>query len=1183
VGQRSYLAVSAVNLGPADSLAWDVKSGLNTVIAFDQMDKANAAVTALAPGTATVTATLAATGQEVNFSVTVQKEGVVNEGLPCYLTTGNNVVVLSAGGEEAVTVVPVNLSESQWNDLTWTASDPALVDVYANGPQATVRSKGGGGNAVITVSHPLSSNTLEIRVHIGDEYVYRNTDLAYIAASADTLLLRAGDGDYLFQVVLAHTELPDLATSGFTFTTGNTAIAAVSFTSAANTCFITPRSPGQTLLTVSHPEAAYDKEVLLIVDRAETDTGAIPYLTTPHNVITVLSGGYATASVNLVNAVAFDPASWAWQSHDTRTAVVVANNGNTAMLQGDNPGTTFITVSNKEAPYPIRLIVICLDSEAVQAKPWIKTDTNVANIREGSSLTITAEMAGGSEADASGFIWSVSDPSLVLLTGSGGAVRARGLKTGLAYITVRNSRYPDSYTKTILVLVEDAAAEGCYITVNTRIVKIKPGAKEAVTVRAALAGGEVLDAENFIWWADDYNSIRVTSITDTARIEPTGVAGATMLHVKHPKAKETADIVVMVSAVDAFGFETGSKTVSRGGIAFIPLLTPPSTEKTRVEYTSMNPSLCAVTGSGAVAMIAGLADGHTVITATLKSDAGIIAVSELAVIVTPVAENAVTITTKSTVLNMALGESRAVEAALQGAGITPQDEYDLSWRSSDSGIVDILATEQNVTKGNSAYITAKGAGEAVITVSHPKSHTELQLWVLIPPQNQVSITLDQTWLELYKDDGAVSVTATLVNGTASDYNSIIWTAPKVGGQVIISVSKATGKTCNLVPRNVGNTTLRAQLPNGVYADCIVSVSSAAEIIPETQALHVNPGYSQTIRYKTNPVSAQVSWIAQSNTAADAADYFTFQVNEAAKTITVTGIKLGSGMLNGYFVGTSGGTTTRIQVYVEYTYEFTLKTSGVITKEPRNGTTIAIPFTVFPPDLEIGATVSDTTKLEVASISCNAVTGEGEVVVTALGEKNGLSVTLSATNPQDRNNTPILRTQYINLRYENLTITPVFDLEAGAFSYYDERTNTLYLGDGEEALFHLDILEENAELENLQVFWQSVSGAEEDNREVKDGGYISLSKENGVSDSGEPLWRIGHKMDHISQDLFYLISRDLFYSVFAQTYTYTEVIDPPTESNPNGGSHIEVTTTPAENTTYSAAQNQGITRWWVDVH
>jgi hypothetical protein len=582
-------------------------------------------------------------------------------------------------------------------------------------------------------------------------------------------------------------------------------------------------------------------------------------------------------------------------------------------------------------------------------------------------------------------------------------------------------------------------------------------------------------------------------------------------------------------------------------------------------------------------MIAGIADGHATVTATLKAGTAVVAVAEMAVIVSPVAENQIRITTKSTVLNMEIGAGLTVEAALQGAGLSPTDGYDIAWKSSDSNTVGLLSTEQNITRGNSAYITAKSAGEAVLTLTHPKCEDTLEIWVLIPQRNEVSITLDRTYLELYKDDGAVAVTATLAGGSPADYASITWTAPKVSGQVIVSVSKATGKTCNIVPRNVGNTTLRAQLPNGKYADCIVSVSSAAEIAPETLAVHVNPGYTQTLSYKTNPEAAQVSWIAQSNSAADASEYFTFQVNEAAKTISVTGVKLGNGVLNGFFVGTSGGTTTRIQVYVEYTYEFELKTSGIITKEPRNGNTITIPFRVFPTDLEITARVSDPGKLEVKSVSLNTLTGEGAVVLTPLGEKKGLSVTLHAVNPKDPVNTPIIRTQYLDLRYEHLTITPVFDFDAGSFSYYDAKTNTLYLGDGEQSLFHLNILEENAELENLQVFWQSVNGSAADNKEVKNGGHISLAKESGASDSGEPLWRIGHNLDHLSTSPFFLISKDLYYTVFAQKYTYITVTDPPTEGRPFGGSHVERTTSVTENTTYSAAQGQGITGWWVDVH
>jgi hypothetical protein len=40
--------------------------------------------------------------------------------------------------------------------------------------------------------------------------------------------------------------------------------------------------------------------------------------------------------------------------------------------------------------------------------------------------------------------------------------------------------------------------------------------------------------------------------------------------------------------------------------------------------------------------------------------------------------------------------------------------------------------------------------------------------------------MDRAYLELYNDEGAVALTATLVNGSSADYAAIIWTTPKVG-------------------------------------------------------------------------------------------------------------------------------------------------------------------------------------------------------------------------------------------------------------------------------------------------------------------------------------------------------------------------------------------------------------------
>jgi hypothetical protein len=1181
IGQTAYLAVQTVNLSPTDTLSWTVTAGEDR-IALNQLDKSNATVTALAPGPAAVSVALAGTAEELTFSIAVKPEGVINENAPRYLTTGHNVVTLNAGESAEISVTPVNISERGYADLLWSTADGNLIELIPNGAAATVRARAASGRAALTVSHPLAANTLELFVHLGNQYEYKNADVAYITTPADTLTLRAGATDTLFQAALAHTESPQLDTTGFSFTIADSTIASISWSSVSNTCFISPRTPGRTILTVTHPNAAYPKEILVLVDRPEGDQGSVPYITTTANVITVASGAYTAAAVSLAGAAA-ETGTWQWTASDTRIAQVITNSGPTAMIRGESPGTALITVSHSSSPHPLRLILICLDAALIQLKPRIQTDRSIVTLAAASSTTLHADMIGGGGAEETAFFsWSVSDPAVALLSGAGASAHLRGMKAGTAVVTVRSTRYPDSYSKTILVIVEDTAEEGCSITVNQQIVKLRPEASEGATVKAALKGGTALDPEQFIWWADDYHVIALSSLTDTARIEPTGVSGMTTVHVKHPKAPQTVDIVVIVSAFDTFAFNHGSKTITRGTIAFIPLRVPVTAEQTRVEYSSANTNVCAITGSAAVAMLAGVGEGATTVTAALVSASGVIATTDLAVMVTTAAQDPLSITTDSTVINMELGKSLTLDAALAGRGLSPVDDYDITWSSSDPHIASLLATEHQSTKGTSAYLTAKNPGEAVITLSHPKAATDLHLWIRIPPQNEASLTLDQTYVECFKDEGAVVITATLVNASPADYNTIIWTAPKAGGQVIVSISKAQGKTCNIVPRNVGRTTLRAQLPNGAYADCIISVNSAAEIRLETQAVHVNPGYTETVRYSTNPESVPVSWIAQSTTAADPETYFTFVVNEAAKTIAITGIAQGGGSLNGYFVSSSGGSTTRLQVYVEYTYQFALETSGVITREPRHGTTIAIPFTVYPPDLEVTAAVSDSRKLEVQSLSRNSSSGKGEVIVSALGEKNGLFVTLTAQNPRDPLSPPLIRTQYINLRYTHLTLTPVFDMDAGAFSRYDPATNTLYLGDGEQALFHLTLDEENAELEDIRVFWQSVNGALPDNKELANGGFITLAQEPANPDSSTSLWRISHTHDYISASPFYLISKDLYYSVYAERTAYIEVFDPPTEENPQGGYHEEAIITVTENTSYEASNREGITGWFVEV-
>jgi hypothetical protein len=1123
-GETLDIAVTGHNIEDSDPILWNVIG--QSPVSLAQVSRTRVTVTALNPGVATVTATLTAAAQTVSFYITVKSPFSDSQTPPSYFTTSQNVVLLDPGEEKLVFITPVNIPEAFYDSVSWSNSDPSVLEVIPNGANALFRSTGQAGKAVVTVSSPRSENSLEIYAHVGDRYEYKNPDYPYISTPHDTLILTMGAEDAMLQAVLAHTSSAELETSGFAFSIADASVASVF--SSGNTAFITPVSPGNTRLTVTNPRALYSKEVLIIVEKEGGNAAPSPYITTAANVVTVLSGETVPATVSLENYSGYD-SYWIWQSENPQTAGIVTDNGTTAVIRGYMPGTTYVTVTNTKAAYPLRLIVICVDAAAAREDPWIKTTANILTVRVNSSSPVSAEMIGGDAGDNNRFTWSLADAATALVSGNGQSVIVRGLKAGVTTLSVRNTAYPASYVKTVLLIVEKESTSGCYITVSNSIIRLRPDSLNGAAIRAGLSGGTVTDPQDFIWWADDYKLIALTSITDTAQVQPLGASGVTYVHVKHPKAAETADILVTVGTFDEFSFSLPSKNVSSGQICFVPLQTPPVSGKPSVAYRSLNETVCTVTGSASVAMIAGAAPGQTTLVAELSNASGLIATAELAVIVSGRDAAAPRLTTLSSIVTLNDGQSKTLQAALQGAGIQPEDKYNISWESSDPSLVSLFSSGAEVVKGENAYITAhnaaKSAREAVLTVSHPKCETALSIWVVIPGAADISMTLDQTYIEMYKDDGTVTVTATLANAAANDYNNISWTAPKSGGATIISITKAKGKTCNLVPRTAGQTTLRAQLPNGVYADCIVVVKTSAQLRLSANAVHVNPGFSETLSYTVVPENAFVNWLSQFNSQTAA---FDFSVDEYNKTLTVTGKEIGTGAVTGYFADSSGGATTTLQVYVEYTYELFLDGPAAVNAEPR-GQVIKVPFEVYPRSVTVEAFSANTDKLEIRSVSHNKTTGKGEIEVVPLGEGYNVMLTVKASNPDDLPRGVVTRTKYFNLYYEEVTFSLDMNYQAGAFTRFNPgegEHGRLYLGDGETRTFSVRLLEENAEIDNLAVSWIPSGGS----RHVT--ALTSLTRD----PVGSPdIWRISHGEDAVQK--FYTVAWHLFMTTYGNLVTY----------------------------------------------
>ena len=1105
--------LSGIGFSESEKIVWKAKNtdivivnDVNTVFS-DGTFKSVAVIKGLKAGTSEVTATVEGFDESVTFYIEVKQVGIIDEDKPCYLSTSQNVVTLNLSSTEDISVQPYNIQEDEYTKIVWKNNNPELFSISSNGKSATITPVA-EGSGTITVSHPLSKNELTINVHIGNEYVYKNTDVAYISTESDTLLIKTDSKDVMFYAVLAHTESELTETNGFNFSSEDESVFTVNYNANNNYCIITPKKAGQAILKISHDKAEFSKEVVVIIEKSLDELADIPYLSTSQNVVSVIQGEYTTVSASLSNSTDYDASKWKWTSQNGSISDVITNNGTTAMISGVTPGTTKLVVSHSSCVNQLEIIVICLDSNVVSANPYIQTDTNIINIKTGGSKTISSQMVGGTQADLSAFLYTVSDSSIAFINGTGSACYIKGLKSGCTYITVRNANYPNAYAKTVLVRIEDTTDEDCYIKVPESIIKLSPKDTDGKQITATLANGDALDAQDFVWWADDYSIVSLTSVTDTVAIVPTGVSGTTYVHVKHPKVLDDLDILVICSEYDEFSFPSTSTTVLEKSISFLNMQVPVSGSDTWIEYESSNSDVCVATGSNKVCMIAGVKKGTAKIKATLKNASGTIADSELAVIIEEKSEDLNTISIDSSIINMNVGESQTLETVLSGDSITSTDVYNIKWSvdevNGESGVISLLATEQNETKGKNAYITAKKAGTAVLNIEHPKCRYPLTVYIIVPEKEVSTVTLSQTYIEMYKSDGSVSVTAKVLNGTSDDESNITWTAPKVGGLNIVSISKNTGKTCNIMPRNTGSTTLRAQLSNGNYADCVVTVLANAQIKLDTATLHVNPGYSETVNYTVTPESASITWQEMMNGSSSfgtVSDYFDFEVNTSAKTITVTGKEIGNGYLYGYFASDNGTGEAKLEIKCEYTYELEFENQGTSRTMPKNGTVEAYEFHVYPHDLQIEAK-SNCDYLEIVSYSLNEETGKGTVYVKPLTEGKGGSITLTATNPKDLVNTPIERTHYVNSYYDQLHIEPIFDIGERQFSSYSNLN--LELSDGESVNFYLKVQEENANVSNIKVTYSS-----KDNDSVDSGILTKSLKTKYASDNTEKI-----KQNHI---------------------------------------------------------------------
>lgn len=1005
------------------------------------------------------------------FNVTVYPENVnLDEVEPSvYFTTARNVIVIGeAGGTATASVTAIGLSSKEKGNIEWKSSDESVATVVGNGESAAVTAVK-DGQAVLTVSHPLSENTLKIYVKTGSEYVTEKSGLKYITANSDTIAITKDSDAFTLKAYLANGTNEENM-SGFSFEIEDESVAKFSAAYSSGTAYVKAAAAGQTEITISHEKSSLKKKVLVVVANTAEELSAFKFLTTSQNVVTLAEGGSKSISVSIANAAETVLDGYTWTTSNAAVAGISATTSSTAVIVGNGAGTAKVTVTNTACKYPLEIIVQVVDASAAASTPYIQATASVLELKVSDTFTtVTAELVGGRETDAIDFEWTSDDKSVIEAYGQNGVGKVRAVAAGLTYLHVFHPKAP--YDQLVLCICSVQTASECSISVSSgNIMSIKPDSGEQ-TITASLVNGSASDKYNFTWSLDVYDVVDMTYAANTAIITPLK-AGVAQLTIHHPKSPYDQTVVIKVQQYSDFAFGAKTKTVESGSTTYVSMEVPSSSVATTVVYEVDDPTVCTVQGTNAVCAITGKKAGATaVVHAKMMAGTTVYAETsvDLLVNVTAAAEESAYISGNSTIYTMDVGNSRTFSASLVGTDHPETDVYSLQWETGNPSVLSLAGATRNadgkyVVTGSSCYGTAKASGETTLTVSYKGIAINLVYHVIVAAEGEKDITLSKSYVSIEKNKSS-EVKAKIDGGETADYKAITWEADKTNGAEIVRIL-GSGQTVSVYGVSAGTTYLYATTSDGKTAKCQVVVTEAKTLSFVNSTVRVQPLHTRTVQYTMTPSDATLTWQIM-DASVEGKECFSItnlgltDSEKGTGQLQIEGIAETGGSVPVTFVNSYGKTAT-LNIKVAWEYDFSLTRTPKIDGKPEG--TYKIGYTVCPSN-SVFSGLDDWECASVAEVVTekNDERREGYFEITPKTETNssGETHTITAANPAVKNAT--VGAQSITLKFKYPKLTPIVSLASsnGNFSRYDEAANTLYLGDGETANFSVSIAEKNS--------------------------------------------------------------------------------------------------------------------------
>jgi uncharacterized protein YjdB len=368
--------------------------------------------------------------------------------------------------------------------------------------------------------------------------------------------------------------------------------------------------------------------------------------------------------------------------------------------------------------------------------------------------------------------WTSSKPGVATVSNTGLVRPAGGLNdSGTVTITVSSGGKSASATITI---VQDPVAT---IAVSPPSSTINANQTQQLTATLTDAGGTNLTGRPIAWSSSNPS---VATVSNTGLVSPTGLndTGTVTITATSGSAGGTATVTIgqdpvgsvsvapTSSTINATQTQQLTATVKDGGGAVL--------SGRAVTWTSSNPSVATVSGTGLVSPTGANDSGTVTITATTGGKSGTATVT---IAQDPVAN--VTVTPPSS--NISATQTQQLTATLTDASGATLTGRTVTWSSSNTGIATVsntgLVSPTGANDSGTVTITAtsgSASGTATVSIAQDPVATV----AVAPPSSSISATQTQQLAATLKDAGGTVITGRPVTWSSS--NTAVATVSNTG-------------------------------------------------------------------------------------------------------------------------------------------------------------------------------------------------------------------------------------------------------------------------------------------------------------------------------------------------------------------------------------------------------------------